>query len=307
MAGGNAAPAEIPCRKSSIYRLKATHFGRTKMGTVLITGASGFIGTALAQSMSATHEVICMSRSKPNLELPWVRGHFGAFEDLRRLDDRSIDAVVHLGAVTGGCLERDGILVNVEGTRCLMRYLMDRGCKKFVCASSIALVGMQSTQFRPLQLPIPDEHPCLDRDGYEVAKYLMEEITRYYSRQNPEIDVIDLRLASIAPDESMPPLRTVGPIGQWALGSITIMARSDAVRAFTLAAESAYKPGVRVMNAVGPQAWVADPVGDVLRNWWGDDVDLTYFETPGNMYAAVYDPGRIRQELSFVAEVLPAR
>ena len=95
------------------------------MSTVLITGASGFIGRALATAMSVHHDVLCMSRKNPGLDLSWIRGNFGSFEDLRQLDDHSIDVVIHLGAVLGGCLERDGILVNVEGTRCLMRYLMD--------------------------------------------------------------------------------------------------------------------------------------------------------------------------------------
>jgi len=276
------------------------------MNTVLVTGASGFIGQALATSMSAKHKVLCMSRRNPGLDLPWIRGNFGAFEDLRQLDDHSIDVVVHLGAVTGGCLERDGMLVNVEGTRCLMRYLIDRACAKFVLASSIAVVGMQSTQFRPLQVPIPDEHPCLDRDGYGFAKYMMEKVTEYYARQNPNIDVINLRLASVQPDDRLSPPVGVGPLGQWALGSITVMARSDAVRAFTMAAEAPHKPGVRVMNAVGPRAWVAAPVAEVLRNWWGDDVDLSHYEHAGHEYDSVYDPRRIRDELGFVAEKMPA-
>ncbi len=276
------------------------------MSTVLITGASGFVGSALAASMSQDHKVICMGRKDPGLELPWVRGEFGAFEDLRRLDEEQIDVVVHLAAVTGGCLERDGILVNVEGTRCLMRYLMDHhDCRKFVMASSIAAVGFQSPLFRPLQVPVPDEHPCLDRDGYGVSKFLMEEVTKYYQRQNPDIDVINLRLASICPDEGMPPLRKVGPIGAWCLGGITIMARSDAVRAFSLAAESAHKPGVRIMNAVGPKAWVEDPVADILRNWWGDEVDVSYFEQPGNEFSAAYECARIEAEIGFVAQRLP--
>jgi len=277
------------------------------MSKVLITGASGFIGSALAQSMSASHDVICMSRSNPSLDLPWMRGEFGSFEDLAQLDEHQIDVVVHLGAVTGGCLERDGILVNVEGTRCLMRYLMDRGCCKFVMASSIAAVGFQSPLFRPQQVPIPDEHPCFDRDGYGVSKYLMEEVTRYYGRQNPDIDVINFRLASITPDEGMPPPRPVCPIGEWALGSITVMARSDAVRAFTLAAEAPHQAGVRIMNAVGPQAWVQDPVADVLRNWWGDEVDVSCFEQPGKEYSSVYRCDRIREELGFIAQRLPQR
>jgi UDP-glucose 4-epimerase len=280
------------------------------MSTVLITGASGFIGSALARSMAQNHTVICMSRRNPRLDLPWVRGAFSAFEDLRQLDRFNIDVVVHLGAVTGGCLERDGILVNVEGTRCLMRYLIDRGCRKFVMASSIATIGFQSTRFRPLQLPIPDEHPCLDRDGYGFSKYMMEQITEYYARQNRSIDVINLRLASIAADDKLPEPQRAGPLRMWALGGITIMARSDAVRAFTLAAEAPHEPGVRIMNATGPKAWVADPVAEVLRAWWDDDVgtsvDVSHFEQPGHEYDSVFRVERIKEELGFIAQRLPS-
>lgn len=274
------------------------------MSTVLITGASGFIGQGLANSMAENHKVICMSRSNPKLDSPWVRGEFGSFEDLRQLDGEEVDVVVHLGAVTGGCSEHDGVLVNVEGTRCLMRYLMDRGCRKFVMASSIAAVGFQNIAFRPQEVPIPDEHPCLDRDGYGVSKFLMEEITKYYSRQNEDIDVINLRLSSV-PHGGLPPLREVSPPRQWGLGSLTVMDLPDAVRAFTLAAEAPHQAGVRIMNASGPKAWVADPVVDILRNWWGDDVDLSHFEQPGHEYDSVYDVSRIKDELNFVAERLP--
>lgn len=277
------------------------------MSKLLVTGASGFIGQALAAALAVRHEVVCMSRKDPGLNLPWVRGEFGSFEDLQQLNTHDLAGVVHLAAVTGGCLERDGILVNVEGTRCLMRYLMDRGCRKFVMASSIAAVGFQNVAFRPLQLPIPDEHPCLDRDGYGLSKFLMEEITRYYARQNPAIGVINLRLSTVCPDDRLPAPARVRPLGQWALGGITIMALSDAVRAFTLAIESDLRPGVRIMNAVGPQAWVADPVADILRGWYGDAVDLSFFTQPGHEYASVYEHTRIREELGFVAEVLPPR
>ena len=93
--------------------------------------------------MSVHHNVLCLSRKNPGLDLPWIQGDFGSYEDLRQLDDNAIDAVIHLAAVTGGCRERDGLLVNVEGSRCLMRYLIDSGCRKFIMASSIAAVGFQ--------------------------------------------------------------------------------------------------------------------------------------------------------------------
>jgi UDP-glucose 4-epimerase len=168
-------------------------------------------------------------------------------------------------------------------------------------ASSIAAVGFQSTRFRPLQLPIPDEHPCLDRDGYGLSKYLMEEVTRYYCLQNDHIDVINLRLSSVSPDEHMPPPLAVGPLQEWSLGRMTQMALSDAVRAFTLAAEAPHTPGVRIMNACAPKAWVADPVAGILGNWWGDAIDLSHFELPGHEFDAVFDVARIAREIGFVA------
>jgi UDP-glucose 4-epimerase len=275
------------------------------LSAILITGASGFIGQGLAPHLAGRHEVVCMSRGDPGLELPWVRGDFGSPEDLRQLDGHSIDVVVHLAAVTGGCLERDGMLVNVEGTRRLMRYLIDRGCRKFVMASSIAAVGFQSRRFRPLQLPIPDTHPCLDRDGYGLSKYLMEEVTAYYQRQVEEIDVINLRLSSVCLDKRMPQRMKAGPLGEWALGGLTVMARSDAVRAFSAAAEALPRTGVRTMNAAGPKAWAADPVAEILRGWWGEEVDLSYFEREDRRHESVFDVGLIERELGFVAAILP--
>ena len=181
------------------------------MAKILVTGASGLIGRAMVADVSNTHDVVALSRASPGQGDTWIKGSFAHFEDLRQLDDHAIEAVIHLGAVTGGGPERDGILVNVEGTRCLMRYLADRGCRKFVMASSIAAVGMQSQAFRPITVPVPDEHPCLDRDGYGLSKYLMEEVTRYLQRQFSEIDVINLRLSSVRSDDDLPPPRTIGP------------------------------------------------------------------------------------------------
>ncbi|MDD5705701.1 MAG: NAD(P)-dependent oxidoreductase [Kiritimatiellae bacterium] len=277
------------------------------MSTILITGVSGFIGRALAEELAKRHTVIGMSRKDPGLMCKWIRGDFSSFEDLRKLDGERLEVVVHLAAVTGGCLERDGMLVNVEGTRCLMRYGLDRGCRKFVFASSIAAMGIQSVNCRPLQVPIPDEHPCGDRDGYGFSKFMMEEVIKYHHRQNPDLDAIALRLAAICPDDPLAPTVKVGPLREWALGSIAAMARSDAVRAFALAAEAPLKPGVRIMNATPRRAWAADPVAKILRGWWGEDVALSHYEKPGHEFDSVYDVCRIEQELGFVARITPKK
>ncbi len=276
------------------------------MSGILITGTSGFIGRALAASMAKDHEVFCISRQKTEVEgVTAIQGDFTAPDDLKKLDPNQIDVVVHLAAVTGGGSEEEQLRVNVMGSYQLVRYFLDGGCKKFVLASSIAAVGFQSPLFRPLQLPMPDEHPCLDRIGYGFSKYLMEEVSRYLARQNEDLDFINIRLASIAPDDRELTPKKVGPVGQWAIGSISYMYLGDTVRCLTLAAEAAHKPGVRILNAVGSQACVEDTVPEIIRGWYGADadrIDLSHYTRPGHERDPVYEIHRIEEELGFVPE-----
>ena len=277
------------------------------MAAVLITGTSGFIGQALVARLKGDHEVTCLSRAETPVEgVVRLRGDFAQPNVLSRLDGRPIDTLIHLAAVTGGCSEEDGIRVNVGGTHALLRYLIDRGCRKFVLASSIALIGMQNRLFRPLQVPIPDEHPCLDRDGYGLSKYLMEEVTRYLSRQNPELDIINIRLAAIVRDEvQLNPVSAADPLQDWALASLSRMYLSDAVDCFTKAAEAPCKAGLRIMNAVAATACTRDPVPAVLKAWYGTDadrLDFSHYAKPGHERDPVYDIRRIEAEIGFVPQ-----
>ncbi|MBM3264551.1 MAG: NAD(P)-dependent oxidoreductase [candidate division Zixibacteria bacterium] len=276
------------------------------MQHILVTGTSGFIGRQLAESPSSTYRIIAVSRRPtPVAGVASIEGDFTDPATLRRLDDHPLDAIVHLAAVTGGCDEADGLRVNVLGTHGLLRYALSRGCRKFVLASSIAAVGFQSVKFRPLRVPIPDEHPCLDRDGYGFSKYMMEEVTRYLARQYDDADFINIRLASIAPDDATPVPKKAGPLTEWSLGELSVMFARDAVRCFTLAVESRQKPGVRILNAVGNPACTADPIPDLLRAWYGPDnggLDLSHYERPGHGFDPIYDISSIKRELSFVPE-----
>ncbi|MCZ6677119.1 MAG: NAD(P)-dependent oxidoreductase [Candidatus Poribacteria bacterium] len=276
------------------------------MSKILITGTSGFIGSALAQSMAQNHDVVCLSRGETEVDgVTAIQGDFTSPADLRKLEPHTIDAVIHLAAVTGGGDEAELLRANVLGTYHLLRYFIDLGCKKFVLASSIAAVGFQSTRFRPLQLPMPDEHPCLDRIGYGLSKYMMEEVTRYLSRQNEDLDFINIRLASIVPEDRVLTPRKAGPVMEWAMGSLSIMYLSDTVRCLTMAAESLHKPGVRILNAVGTQACAEDTVPEIIRAWYGadaDKIDLSHYERPGHERDPVFDITRIQTELGFVPE-----
>lgn len=272
------------------------------MSTILVTGPSGRVARAVISRLLGRHRMIGFGRTDPGTDgIEFVRGDFSKFEDLRQLDKTEIQAVIHLSGVTGGCLERDGLLVNVEGTRCLLKYAMARGCRKFVVASSIAAIGIQDAASRPLSLPIADQHQCLDAQGYGFSKYLMEEVVKYCWRQDKNLDAVIFRMASVTTNENRGELKGICPAGEWGMGSITRILLEDVVEAFVVAVESQHKAGVRVMNLASEFAWVSVPTVEILRNWWRDDVDLSWLMKPGNEWKGIFDIRAVGTEFGFSA------
>ena len=249
---------------------------------------------------------MCLSRQKTEVDgVTPIQADFTSPDGLRALDAHELDALIHLAAVTSHGTEEEQLGVNVLGTRRLLRHLIDRGCRKFILASSIAAAGVLCPEFRPLQLPMPDAHPCLDTMGYGFSKYLMEELVRHISRQDGSLDLIVLRLSGILRDDATRVRYSAKPPFNWGMAHLSSMYVSDAIRCLTLAAEAPIEPGCRIMNAVGPQASVVDPVPETIRARYGDDadaLDLSHYERPGHERDPVFDTSRIEQELGFTAE-----
>ncbi len=271
------------------------------MGTILVTGASGLIGRALAQFLAAEHEVICLSRSNPELNLPFVQGAFHSPEDLGRLDAHAIDAVCHLAAVTGGCTEAEGMAVNVEGTRQLLRHLVDRNCVKFVLASSIAAIGFRAQRFVPQSVPFPDDHPCLDDTGYGFSKYMVEQVAHYFTRQNDRLDITCIRLAGIRPDGHAGLSQSLDPPIPKAIGPLTVMPVSEACRAFAMVVEAPHRRGSRTVNATWPKTRSRTSVPELLRRWFGNRVDTSYYERDTRQHDSLFCIDKIREDYGFVA------
>jgi len=130
-----------------------------RMSNVLVTCASGFLGSRLVTRLADTHRVVALSHSPVEHAAVAVGGTFTSAADLARLDVHRIDTV-HLAAATGGSSEEDALGINVSGTRRLLRYCIDRGFTRFVLASSIAAVGCLSSDFRPGRFPSPTTIPA---------------------------------------------------------------------------------------------------------------------------------------------------
>lgn len=150
---------------------------------VLVTGASGFVGSALCAYLVAKgHIVRGAVRSTPGKPLPGVE--YRSVSDLSVDTDwrealAGIDAVVHCAARVHIMNEAsvDPLTafreVNVKGTACLAEQAVDSGVKRFVYISSIKVNG-ESTREHPFKA---DDTPAPE-DPYGISKWEAEQDLR---------------------------------------------------------------------------------------------------------------------------------
>ena len=276
--------------------------------TVLVTGASGFIGSRLiAYLANSGFNVVALSRK--DIDFPEgkvVFGDFANLADLRQLDNLGIDVVIHLAGVTGDASEEDSMTVNVAGTSRFLRYMIDLGVKKYVIASSIAVVGCLTADFIPDSLPIADSHRCNSSNVYGLSKYFVEETCKYYQKLEPTLDVTLFRIGVVLSELAIPADREKIE-KMWrpfcTLGCISI---HDVVRAFTLAAGLEIKPSLEIMNLVSDTVYSTIPTKDALKLALGDRVDsldLSYYEIQGNEFAGIYQTAKVQRALDFKAQI----
>jgi UDP-glucose 4-epimerase len=276
--------------------------------TYLVTGASGFIGSRLANQLSDSGaKVIAFTRKDiDNPSIKQIFGDYANLDDLAQLKDLEIDVVIHLAGVTGDALEDDAMMVNVAGTSRFLRFMIDLGVKKFVTASSIAAVGCLTADFMPRSLPIKDDHPCDSANVYGLSKFFVEEISKYFSRLHQDVDFTLFRIGvvlaetAVAADEDRiskmwRPFCTLGCI------SVT-----DVVDAFQKVVQRSVESGVHIMNLVADKSYSTIPTIDALKLALGeraDDLDLSFYKKSGNEHAGLYDLSAIRKFIEFEVSI----
>jgi len=276
------------------------------MQTVLITGASGYIGRRLVgRLMLVGYQVIALSRKRINVPgITMVEGSFTDTETVSALSRFKIDSVIHLGGVTGEANEKDAMQVNVVGSSLLFRNLIDQGIKKFIVASSIASVGCLTPEFIPRNLPIPDDHPCDSANIYGVSKYFIEELCTYHSRLDSLLDFTLFRIGAVLDDEIQP--STELQIGEMTipfctLGTVSI---SEVVDAFALALTNSLGSGIRIMNLVSERIHSAIPTIEALQLCLGarfHELDVDYYRIAGKEFDSIYDTSLFKSVFSKIS------
>jgi len=137
---------------------------------VLVTGASGFLGSHVAEQLVGKgHDVVALVRRSSDTKfletLPRVTLARGAVEDAAsvRAAMKGIEGVVHSAGLVKARNEQEFFEVNVGGTKNLLEAAIAEGpsLKRFVFVSSLAAVG-----------PSDDGQPVLgDREPRPVTHY----------------------------------------------------------------------------------------------------------------------------------------
>jgi nucleoside-diphosphate-sugar epimerase len=140
---------------------------------VLVTGATGFVGSHVAQALvEAGYEVRCGTRASSNTR--WISDLDtervpldvrGKPEDISRAVE-NVDVVVHAAGITRARRPEDYYSVNADGTRRLAAAALRAGVRRFVLISSLAARGPNS--------PAKGDHPESDygRSKLEAENHL---------------------------------------------------------------------------------------------------------------------------------------
>lgn len=151
----------------------------------LITGANGFLGTALAQHLAGRFALVLAVRSETTV-LP-DQGTVVAVGDIDAATDWSqalagVDTVVHCAArahvMNDGSSDplEEYRKVNVEGTRALVQQAAQAGVKRFVFVSSIKVNGESTTGRQPYGAELqPAPEDAYGQSKHEAEQVLLRE------------------------------------------------------------------------------------------------------------------------------------
>jgi len=155
---------------------------------ILVTGAAGYIGSALVRAL-AGHDVIATDQSGTGLI-----GNLAYPQFARSLITPEVGVVFHLASLVSGGAEQNfelGSKVNLDATRDLLEACRLAGHRpKFVFASSIAVYGGRIPD------PVTDETPPSPRLSYGAQKLVCEILIADYTRRG-YLDGCSLRLPTV--------------------------------------------------------------------------------------------------------------
>lgn len=156
------------------------------MGTYLVTGAAGFIGSALAKKLvEEGNKVVTIDNLSTGLKenipegVEFIYGNTFDENIIEKLKDYKFDVIYHIAGQSGGVTCWDDPIYdlnsNVTATLLLLNYAVKSGCKTFIYASSMSVYGDENA------CPVKENDEIKPKTFYAVGKIASEHYMRIYS------------------------------------------------------------------------------------------------------------------------------
>jgi nucleoside-diphosphate-sugar epimerase len=150
----------------------------------LVTGAGGFLGTALVRALAARGDAVraLVRRPSDDLRLPGVEVIVGDATSAASLREavRGVEVVFHLAGVRRATDPEEFLRVNAGSTRAALEACLAEApeLRRFVLAGSMAAAG-------PSRVPRSEDEPLSPVEPYGVSKAEAERIAFGYANRLP--------------------------------------------------------------------------------------------------------------------------
>jgi UDP-glucose 4-epimerase len=260
---------------------------------VAITGAAGYVGTAVRRALRARGDaVVALSRRPPTLPEPgeeWIVGELSDGDALARLT-RDADAVVHAAAwvhreVADDATREACFAVNVRGTQRLLDALARRGgVLPFVQVGTTAVYGDAFVKF-------DEKAPCVPVNAYGESKLVAERAVLAASTAG-RIRAVVLRPAMVygagAPGNiaKLAALvrRGIAPLVAGGRNRKSVVHVDDLAEAIVRAIDRAGEVSGRIFNVADTTAPTMREIGEALATGLGHS--LQWIPVPKALWSA---------------------
>jgi UDP-glucose 4-epimerase len=283
---------------------------------ILVTGAAGFIGSAVANKLiELDHNIITIDnlstgdRSNLHKEIIFFEGDVFDTNILDQVFKYNIKAILHIAGQSSGEISYENpvydLRSNTESTLLLLKYAKNNNCNKFVFASTMSVYGIQDTD-------IVDEKSVPNPISfYSVGKFASESYMKIYSKFG--INCIALRLFNVyGPGQNLSNLRQ-GMVSIYlaqAFKNKSILIKGsrdrfrdmiyidDVVDAFIKSLNASFD--FRIFNvSTGIKTTVGDVVNSINEKFY-DNLKIKFEgETPGDIFGIYGDNNLIKSELDW--------